>query len=59
MPSVPEVRDGIRFIGRVEVLRQIDIEHGADADCHVAVAAEIKVKLEHIAERYQKGFQRI
>ncbi len=59
MPSVPEFGDGQRFIGRVKVLRQRDIEHAADADRHVAVAAEIKIELEGIAQGYQKSFQRI
>ena len=59
MPSVPEICDGHSLIRRVKVSGQFYIEHITDTDGHIAVSAEIKVQLKHIAQRNDKSFQRI
>lgn len=55
MPSLPQILYGTRFIGRIEINRQLDIEHFSQTDCHIAVTAEIKVNLEGIGEDNQQG----
>ena len=59
MPSFPEFDDGARFVGRVKVLWQCDIEQAADANRHIAVSAEIEVELECKSEGNDKCFQTI
>jgi len=51
VPPPPEFRDGLRTVRRIEVLREHKTEHQAEADCHVRVAAEVKVYLERIRDR--------
>ena len=53
MPSLPQPLNGARLIGRIEVHRQFDIEHFPKTDCHVAVAAEIKIYLQCIGKYHQ------
>src|ERR1700742_4567201 len=37
VPAAPEVDDAFSAIGRIEIIRQPDIEHPAQANRHVAV----------------------
>ena len=55
MPSVPEFRDGQRFVWGVKVKGQFDIEHFTDTDCHITITAEVEVNLDRIREHDQKG----
>lgn len=55
VPALPEVDHAGRAVGAIEVDRQLDIEHPADADRHVAIAAEIEVELEGIGEAGHPG----
>ena len=48
VPAAPELGDRLRAVGRVEVLREHEAEHQAEADRHVGVAAEIEVDLERV-----------
>ena len=50
MPAPPELRDGARGVGVGEVFRQVKAEEKAEAQGHVAVAGEIKVDLQRVAE---------
>ena len=54
MPSLPQILHGTRFIGRIEINRQLDIEHFSQTDCHIAVTAEIKINLKGISQYHQK-----
>ena len=41
MPATPEVLNAERLIGRVEVLRKLDVEQQRSSDGHVRIAAKI------------------
>lgn len=58
MPPVPEIRDGVCFVGGVKILGQFNVEQAADADRHVAVTAEIKKDLEGIGDGDNDSLQR-
>ena len=53
VPSLPEISDRDRLVGRVKIHRQIDAEHGRYADGHIAVAAEVKIDLERVEQHKQ------
>ena len=57
MPAAPELGDRGRAVGRVEVLREGESQHQAQADGHVAVAAEIEVNLERVSQQPDPGVQ--
>lgn len=59
MPPLPEFGDGYRLVGRVKVLGQRNIKHVSDTNCHIAVSAEIKIKLERKAERDDKNLRTV
>ena len=50
MPSSPEVGEGRCAVGGIEVLREDEAEHEAEADRHIGVAAEVEVDLHGVAE---------
>ena len=56
VPAPPEILDIRGLVWRIEVPRQFDPEHEGTADGHVAVAREIEVQLESVAERTKDGF---
>ena len=55
MPALPELADVQRLVGRVEVERDFDVEHQAHAGGHVAVAGEVEIELEGIADGDEPG----
>ena len=55
MPAPPEVRDGNRQIGAVEVLQKVEAEHTTHADGHVAVPGEVEVNLQGVGQGPQPG----
>ena len=55
MPALPEFADVRRSVRGIEVDGELNIEHFADAHCHVAVAAEIEIQLERIREENEPG----
>ena len=55
MPAPPELPDAAGDEGVVEVFLEIKAENTAQADGHVAVAAEIKVNLQRVAHCAQPG----
>ena len=55
MPLPPEVTDGRRGIGKEKVLLDRKAEHAAHANGHVAVAGEIKVDLQRVADSTEPG----
>ena len=46
VPAPPEVSDGFRSIGRIEILSEDEAEDETEPDRHVGVTAEIEVNLE-------------
>ena len=50
MPALPKLRDTCRSEGVVKVFGQTEPKHPTQAQCHVAVAAEIKVNLHNEAD---------
>ncbi len=50
VPARPEFDDVACLVGRVEIQREADAEHLRQAQRHVRIAREIKVKLERIAK---------
>ena len=57
MPSLPEIPYRISFIGRIEVLRDIDVEHPGHACCHIAVTRKIEIYLKCICDRAEPSFR--
>ena len=55
MPAPPEVGDGGSQVGPVEVLQEVEAEHPAHADGHVAVAGEVEVDLKPVGHGPQPG----
>ena len=55
MPSLPEFLDAAGAVGRVEIDRQFYIEHPAETDRHIGIAAEIKVQFERISQYHRHG----
>lgn len=56
MPAAPEIHYRKRFIRRVKVHRDLNIEHIPQSGGHITVSAEIKVDLEGIGEHHQDSF---
>ena len=50
MPTPPEVGDGGRNIGIIEILEELKAEHIAQTASHIGIAREVEVNLEGIAE---------
>ena len=55
MPSLPIFRHGMRLVRRLKVYGQVKAEHLADAQRHVTITAEVKIKLEGICQRHDPG----
>ena len=51
MPPAPELSDGTRKIGRVEVRRQLKAQQLGSAQRHERVAGKIKIQLQPVAQR--------
>src|SRR5699024_7295269 len=49
MPSSPKLLNIGRNIGITEVFQKTEPKHMPQADCHIAVAAEIEINLQHIS----------
>ena len=58
MPAPPELGDGARDIGVVEVPRKLKAQHPAQAHGHVGVAGEIEVDLQGEGDHAQPGARR-
>ena len=50
VPATPEFGDGLREVGIVEVLEELESEHASEANRHVGVAAEVEVDLQRVAD---------
>ena len=57
MPAFPEIPDGQRLVGGIEVHGQIDVQHPGKAQRHIAVAAEIKINLEGVGKHHENQLQ--
>ena len=55
VPPPPELLDGGADVGVVEVFQKLEAEHAPQADGHVAVAGEVEVDLQAVAQRPQPG----
>ena len=55
VPAPPEVLDAARQIGVVEVFREMEAEHLADADGHRAVAGEVEEQLQRVGAAANPG----
>ena len=53
VPAPPELGDGAREVGIVEVLQKVEPKDPAQADGHVRVAGEVEINLQGIAHRPQ------
>lgn len=58
VPSIPEIGDAERLVGREKILRQQDTEHARQADRHIGVAGEIEIKLHRDVEGRQPRLDR-
>ena len=54
MPALPEITDRQRFVGRIEVDGEIDVQHHGNTNSHITVTAEIKIDLKRIKQHHQK-----
>ena len=59
VPSAPEFPDASGDIGIIKVLLKVEAKHLSEADGHIAVAAEIKVNLQHIGDGSDPGCRRV
>lgn len=48
MPSVPKFNNAPRFVGGEKVDCNLNIEHAADTTRHIAISAEVEVKLKGV-----------
>ena len=55
MPAAPELAHGLRDVGEVEVLEELEAEHLAEPDRHVRVAREVEVDLQRVADDAEPG----
>ena len=53
MPSVPEVCDRNSLVGRIEVDRQIQVQHPGDTKRHITVARKVEIDLQGIAQHHE------
>ena len=59
MPAAPEINDVDGLVRGIEIDRQLDAEHKAQANGHVAVAREIKIDLKGVGQRGHPGVQHV
>ena len=55
MPPAPELRDGARNVGVIEVLLEMEPEHSSQADGHVGVPGKVEVNLHCVGNRPDPG----
>ena len=55
MPAAPELCDGSRQIGIVEVLFKVEAEHLGNANGHIGITAEIKIQHQAVTDGTQPG----
>ncbi len=55
VPAAPEITHGNGDVWIVEVFRIVEADHPTEAERHVGVGREIKIELQHIAERAEVG----
>ena len=55
VPATPEVLNVGGLVGRVEVLRQVNVEEERAADGHVAVSGKVEVQLQGVGDAAQQG----
>ena len=58
MPPPPELRDRQGNIRVVEVFEEVEAEHLAEADGHVAVAGEVEIDLQRVGDGGQPVHER-
>ena len=49
VPAPPEIPDGLRGVGKIEIFDEREAEHFAQPDRHVRVAGEIEIDLQRVA----------
>ena len=50
MPAPPKILNACRFVRRIKINGQVDIQHFGDRHAHIAIAAEIKIQLKRIRQ---------
>lgn len=50
MPAAPEFFDGEGGVRMLKVFFEVEAKHPSQADCHIAVPAEIKINLHSICD---------
>ena len=55
MPAPPEIPDGLRQVGEIEVFHESEAEHFAHPDRHVRITGEIEVNLQRVAKNPEPG----
>lgn len=58
VPASPEFLYAGGLVGRIEVLRQMNVEKERAADGHVAVGRKIEIELQCIADAAERGFEK-
>lgn len=54
VPAFPEIFDGKRLVGRIEIDRKRDIQHLGRAHGHVAIPAEIEINFKGIKQHHEQ-----
>ena len=54
VPALPEFHRRQRFVGRIKIKGQFQVEHPGNSHGHVTVTAEIKIQLEGVSQHDQK-----
>ena len=55
MPAPPEICDAVRDKRIVEVFREVEAQHAAEADRHVRITGKVEVDLESVSDRAKPG----
>ncbi len=55
VPPLPIFLEILRFVRRIEVLGNVDVEHPAEANCHIGIAGQVKVVGNGIFDRVEPG----
>ena len=59
MPPLPKFADVEALVRRIEVDRNLDVEHQPHAGRHIAVAGKIEIELEGVADGDEPRFRRV
>src|SRR5207248_3280589 len=51
VPAPPELLDRLRDVGPLEVLREAETEHPAEADGHVGISGEVEIDLKRVTHQ--------